>query len=164
MSLIFWLFFRMSSIFPRTENSGCPRFSLEIVGVLDFPWEIVGVLDFPSIFPIFLTAPDGALIPPDGARTYPQRPSTAVKKGGYSPYPHPPPTVSSMASSRLKMFEAVGESYFECIARNLKSGGRAGIQTIVIGDALFECYRKGTDFIPQYSFPDGRLPSPKVFK
>ena len=47
MSLIFWLFFRMSSIFPRTENSGCPRFSLEIVGVLDFPWEIVGVLDFP---------------------------------------------------------------------------------------------------------------------
>ncbi len=69
-----------------------------------------------------------------------------------------------MASSRLKIFEAVGESYFECIARNLKSGGRAGIQTIVIGDALFECYRKGTDFIPQYSFPDGRLPSPKVFK
>ena len=29
----------------------------------------------------------GALIPPDGARTYPRRPSPSVKKGGYSPYP-----------------------------------------------------------------------------
>ena len=62
------------------------------------------------------------------------------------------------------MFEAVGESYFAGVARNLKSGGRAFIQTIVIDEALFECYRKGTDFIPKYSFPDGRLPSPKVFK
>lgn len=73
-----------------------------------------------------------------------------------------------MASSRLKMFEAVGESdwpsYFECIAWNLKSGGRAGIQTIVIDDALCERYRKGSDFIQQYSFPGDRLPSPKVFK
>ncbi len=68
----------------------------------------------------------------------------------------------------IEMFEAVGESYwpsyFECIARNLKSGGRACIQTIVIDDALFERYRKGTDFIQQYIFPGGMLPSPKVFK
>ncbi len=66
------------------------------------------------------------------------------------------------------MFEAVGESYwpsyFECIAWNLKSGGRAGIQTIVIDDALFERYRKGTDFIQQYIFPGGMLPSRQVFK
>ena len=65
------------------------------------------------------------------------------------------------------MFEAVGEaygpSYFECIARNLKSGGRACIQTITIDDALFERYRKGTDFIQQYIFPGGMLPSPQVF-
>lgn len=68
----------------------------------------------------------------------------------------------------IEMFEAVGEaywpSYFECIARNLKTGGRACVQTIVIDDALFERYRKGTDFIQQYIFPGGMLPSPSVFK
>ncbi|GAA4022632.1 cyclopropane-fatty-acyl-phospholipid synthase family protein [Actimicrobium antarcticum] len=68
----------------------------------------------------------------------------------------------------IEMFEAVGESYwpsyFDCIARNLKSGGRACVQTIVIDDALFERYRKGTDFIQQYIFPGGMLPSPSVFK
>ena len=68
----------------------------------------------------------------------------------------------------IEMFEAVGEeywpSYFDCIARNLKTGGRACIQSIVIDDALFERYRKGTDFIQQYIFPGGMLPSPSVFK
>ena len=68
----------------------------------------------------------------------------------------------------IEMFEAVGESYwpsyFACIARNLKTSGRACIQTIVIDDALFERYRKGTDFIQQYIFPGGMLPSPSVFK
>ncbi len=68
----------------------------------------------------------------------------------------------------IEMFEAVGEaywpSYFECIARNLKTHGRACIQTIVIDDALFERYRRGTDFIQQYIFPGGMLPSPSVFK
>ena len=67
----------------------------------------------------------------------------------------------------IEMFEAVGEaywpSYFECIARNLKPGGRACIQTITIDDALFGRYRKGTDFIQQYIFPGGMLPSPAVF-
>ena len=67
----------------------------------------------------------------------------------------------------IEMFEAVGESYwpsyFECIARNLKAGGRACIQTITIDNALFERYRKGTDFIQQYIFPGGMLPSPEVF-
>ncbi len=29
---------------------------------------------------------------------------------------------------------------------------------------LFERYRKGPDFIQQYIFPGGMLPSPKVFK
>ena len=68
----------------------------------------------------------------------------------------------------IEMFEAVGEaywpSYFACIARNLKMRGRACIQTIVIDDALFERYRRGTDFIQQYIFPGGMLPSPSVFK
>jgi cyclopropane-fatty-acyl-phospholipid synthase len=72
------------------------------------------------------------------------------------------------AIASIEMFEAVGErywpSYFECLARNLKPGGRACIQTIVIADELFERYRKGTDFIQQYIFPGGMLPSPKVFE
>ncbi len=71
------------------------------------------------------------------------------------------------AIASIEMFEAVGESYwpsyFECLARNLKQGGRACIQTIVIADELFERYRKGTDFIQQYIFPGGMLPSPQVF-
>jgi cyclopropane-fatty-acyl-phospholipid synthase len=72
------------------------------------------------------------------------------------------------AIASIEMFEAVGEaywpSYFECVARNLKEGGRACIQTIVIDDALFERYRKGTDFIQQYIFPGGMLPSMSAFR
>ena len=72
------------------------------------------------------------------------------------------------AIASIEMFEAVGEtywpSYFECIRRKLKSGGRACIQSIVIDDALFARYRKGTDFIQQYIFPGGMLPSPAVFR
>jgi cyclopropane-fatty-acyl-phospholipid synthase len=68
----------------------------------------------------------------------------------------------------IEMFEAVGEaywpSYFECVSRNLKPQGRACIQTIVIADELFERYRVGTDFIQQYIFPGGMLPSISVFK
>ncbi|HJU49921.1 MAG TPA: cyclopropane-fatty-acyl-phospholipid synthase family protein [Pseudogulbenkiania sp.] len=68
----------------------------------------------------------------------------------------------------IEMFEAVGErywpSYFDTIKRTLKPDGRACIQTIVIADALFERYRKGTDFIQQYIFPGGMLPSPAVFR
>jgi cyclopropane-fatty-acyl-phospholipid synthase len=72
------------------------------------------------------------------------------------------------AIASIEMFEAVGEaywpSYFACIACNLKPGGRACIQTITIADELFERYRKGTDFIQQYIFPGGMLPSPQVFE
>ncbi|SFM09516.1 SAM-dependent methyltransferase [Rugamonas rubra] len=72
------------------------------------------------------------------------------------------------AIASIEMFEAVGErywpDYFACLARNLKPGGRACIQTIVIDDALFERYRKGSDFIQQYIFPGGMLPSPSAFR
>ncbi len=68
----------------------------------------------------------------------------------------------------IEMFEAVGEaywdSYFACVAQTLKRGGRACIQTITIADELFERYRRGTDFIQQYIFPGGMLPSPSVFR
>ncbi len=72
------------------------------------------------------------------------------------------------AIASIEMFEAVGETYwptyFECVARNLKPNGRACIQTIVIADELFDRYRKGTDFIQQYIFPGGMLPSPQAFR
>ena len=72
------------------------------------------------------------------------------------------------AIASIEMFEAVGQSYwpgyFECVARNLKPGGRACIQTIVIADELFERYSKSTDFIQQYIFPGGMLPSPAEFR
>ena len=67
----------------------------------------------------------------------------------------------------IEMFEAVGERYwagwFDTLRRCLKPGGRAVVQTITIDDALFERYRRGTDFIQQYVFPGGMLPSPAVF-
>ncbi len=67
----------------------------------------------------------------------------------------------------IEMFEAVGEgywdSYFACVRRNLKPGGRAMIQTITIDESLFDRYRKSTDFIQQYIFPGGMLPSPTEF-
>ena len=71
------------------------------------------------------------------------------------------------AIASIEMFEAVGESYwpsyFACIAARLKPGGRACVQTITIADELFERYRKSTDFIQQFIFPGGMLPSPTVF-
>ena len=67
----------------------------------------------------------------------------------------------------IEMLEAVGESYwpgyFSVVRDRLKPGGRALIQTIVIADDLFENYRKSTDFIQQYVFPGGMLPSPGAF-
>lgn len=68
----------------------------------------------------------------------------------------------------IEMFEAVGENhweeYFNTIASSLKPGGKACIQTIVIAEELFERYRSSTDFIQQYVFPGGMLPSVSAFK
>jgi cyclopropane-fatty-acyl-phospholipid synthase len=54
--------------------------------------------------------------------------------------------------------------YFDTLARCLVPGGRAVVQTIVIDDRLFERYRRGTDFIQQFVFPGGMLPSPSGFE
>ncbi len=68
----------------------------------------------------------------------------------------------------IEMFEAVGErwwpSYFGTVARALKPGGKAVIQSITIRDDLFPAYRRGTDFIQQYIFPGGMLPSRSAFR
>jgi cyclopropane-fatty-acyl-phospholipid synthase len=68
----------------------------------------------------------------------------------------------------IEMVEAVGReywpTYFQTVARLLKPGGRACIQSIVIDDAHFDRYIKGTDFIQQYIFPGGCLPCPSEFR
>ncbi len=68
----------------------------------------------------------------------------------------------------IEMIEAVGReywsTYFSHVHRLLKSGGKACIQAIVIDEALFDRYVEGTDFIQQYIFPGGCLPSPECVR
>lgn len=68
----------------------------------------------------------------------------------------------------IEMFEAVGreywDGYFGTLRDKLKPGGRACIQSITIRDDLFERYARGSDFIQQYIFPGGLLPSPSQFR
>lgn len=67
----------------------------------------------------------------------------------------------------IEMFEAVGEkfwpTYFATVERCLKPHGKALIQSITIDEKHFERYRSGSDFIQQYIFPGGMLPSPERF-
>ncbi len=78
----------------------------------------------------------------------------------------PPGGFDAVAS--IEMFEAVGErywkGYFRALAGSLRPGGRACVQSITIDDRLFADYRRGTDFIQQYIFPGGMLPSREVFR
>ncbi|MBW7861917.1 MAG: class I SAM-dependent methyltransferase [Rhodocyclaceae bacterium] len=68
----------------------------------------------------------------------------------------------------IEMIEAVGEAwwptYFSRLAALLRPGGRCVLQAITISDALFGRYRRGTDFIQQYVFPGGMLPSPRTLQ
>ena len=63
----------------------------------------------------------------------------------------------------IEMIEAVGQnyldSYFNTIKNNLTSSGTVGIQAITIDDSLFNRYKNKKDFIQQYIFPGGFLPS-----
>ncbi|MDE2145826.1 MAG: class I SAM-dependent methyltransferase [Burkholderiales bacterium] len=72
------------------------------------------------------------------------------------------------AIASIEMFEAVGReywgSYFETLRTRLKPGGRACIQSITIRDDLFARYLRSSDFIQQYIFPGGLLPSRSAFR
>ncbi len=61
----------------------------------------------------------------------------------------------------VEMVEALGREYWptfmDCIARNLRPGGRAAIQYISMKESLFEAYAKSADFIQAYVFPGGLL-------
>jgi cyclopropane-fatty-acyl-phospholipid synthase len=63
----------------------------------------------------------------------------------------------------IEMIEAVGEQYwphyFRTLAQRLSREGRAVLQSITIRDDLFYLYRRRSDFIRQYVFPGGMLPS-----
>ena len=68
----------------------------------------------------------------------------------------------------VEMVEAVGReywpSYFDCIARCLKPGGRAAIQYIALKDELFDAYAASADFIQSYIFPGGMLVRESEFR
>lgn len=68
----------------------------------------------------------------------------------------------------IEMFEAVGQAYwagyFQMLQTCLRPGGYACIQTITIRDDLFQRYQASTDFIQQYIFPGGMLPSRAAFE
>ena len=68
----------------------------------------------------------------------------------------------------IEMLEAVGQAYwpqyFRSVQSLLKVGGKACIQSIVIRDDLFARYLQSTDFIQQYVFPGGCLPSPSALR
>ena len=67
----------------------------------------------------------------------------------------------------IEMFEAVGKpywpTYFATLRKNLKPGAKACVQSITIRDDLYERYLRSTDFIQQYIFPGGLLPSASAF-
>jgi cyclopropane-fatty-acyl-phospholipid synthase len=67
----------------------------------------------------------------------------------------------------IEMFEAVGEkfwsAYFQILRERLLPTARAVVQTIVIDDSHFAAYRATSDFIREYIFPGGMLPSPERF-
>jgi cyclopropane-fatty-acyl-phospholipid synthase len=67
----------------------------------------------------------------------------------------------------IEMFEAVGEpfwpAYFAILRECLGPGACALVQTITIDDSHFAAYRATSDFIREFIFPGGMLPSPQRF-
>ncbi len=68
---------------------------------------------------------------------------------------------SNIAS--IEMFEAVGkkywEKYFEIVKKSLVSSGKAALQIITIDEKRSSNYQNQPDFIQQYIFPGGMLPT-----
>ncbi|MGI8931246.1 MAG: class I SAM-dependent methyltransferase [Sphingomicrobium sp.] len=65
------------------------------------------------------------------------------------------------AIASVEMVEAVGQrywpAYLDCLARNLRTGGKAALQYINIDHRLFDRYAANADFIQAYIFPGGML-------
>ena len=65
----------------------------------------------------------------------------------------------------IEMFEAVGKkywsNYFEIIHNSLSENGKAALQIITINEKRARDYQTRPDFIQQYIFPGGMLPTKK---
>ena len=63
----------------------------------------------------------------------------------------------------IEMFEAVGVEYWDTFAERLATllteDGIAAMQIITIDEDAFDTYRRQPDFIQQYVFPGGMLPT-----
>jgi cyclopropane-fatty-acyl-phospholipid synthase len=72
------------------------------------------------------------------------------------------------AVASVEMVEAVGErwwpAFMDCVARNLRPGGRAALQYILIKPELFDAYAASADFIQTYVFPGGMLIHERRFR
>ena len=70
---------------------------------------------------------------------------------------------SNIAS--IEMFEAVGkkywEKYFDIVSNSLLNSGKAALQIITIDEKRSLNYQNQPDFIQQYIFPGGMLPTKK---
>lgn len=68
----------------------------------------------------------------------------------------------------IEMFEAVGKeywnSYFSQIKSCLKDSGKAVVQTITIDEDAYHKYEKTSDFIREFIFPGGFLPTKSEFE
>lgn len=68
----------------------------------------------------------------------------------------------------IEMIESIDQdrwpALFEAIASNLRPGGRAALQAIVIDDDIWNTYRNRNDFIREYIFPGGRVPPPGLIR
>ena len=81
----------------------------------------------------------------------------------YSDYRDVDNKYSNIAS--IEMFEAVGkkywEKYFSIVKKSLGDSGKAVLQIITIDDQRAINYHRQPDFIQQYIFPGGMLPTKK---
>ena len=81
----------------------------------------------------------------------------------YSDYRDVENKYSNIAS--IEMFEAVGkkywEKYFSILKKSLADSGKAVLQIITIDDQRAINYHRQPDFIQQYIFPGGMLPTKK---
>ena len=63
----------------------------------------------------------------------------------------------------IEMIEAVGhhfyETFFQTCSRLLKEDGLMALQTITIGDQIFDRHKRSVDFIKRYIFPGSCIPS-----
>ncbi len=68
----------------------------------------------------------------------------------------------------IEMFEAVGKKYwsdyFSKVKQCLKPNGKAVVQTITIDENIYESYEKTSDYIREFIFPGGFLPTKSGFE